>query len=54
MKTNFMIYQGNILQFYCIKNEVKYHMSTLKDLENQSGQYQSHVKNIQHSVLRDI
>jgi hypothetical protein len=55
MKTNFMTYQENILQHYSInKNEVIYRISTLKDLENQTGQYQSQVKEIQYSVLRDI
>ena len=52
MKTNFMTYQENILQHYSINiNEVKYRISTVKDIENQTGQYRSNVKEIQCIVL---
>lgn len=47
-----MTYQENILQPYSInKNEVKCRISNLQDLENETGQYQSHVKAIEYSVL---
>lgn len=55
METNFRTYQENILQLYSINkklSKIPYFYS--KDLEKQTGQYQSHVKEIQYSVLHDI